>query len=116
MDAGQDRDQLYLCTIVQAEIEMGIRLLPAGRRQSELTKAANLIFSEFGARLLTFDNAAASAFGDIFTKRRVLGRPLSAFDGLIAATALSTRAKIATRDIKGFEGCGIELVNPWHQD
>ena len=41
------------------------------------------------------------------------GSPIEAFDALIAATAFVAGAAVATRDIGGFEGCGLTLINPW---
>ena len=38
---------------------------------------------------------------------------ISAFDAMIAATARISQARVATRDFGGFEGCGLELINPW---
>lgn len=34
-------------------------------------------------------------------------------DGLIAATMIAYDLVLATRNIKDFEGFGIELINPW---
>ena len=45
--------------------------------------------------------------------RRRAGKPIEKFDALIAAIALATGAEVATRDIGGFAGCGLSLVNPW---
>lgn len=41
------------------------------------------------------------------------GRGLSSIDGLIAATAIAHDLTLATRNIKDFEGFGIDLINPW---
>lgn len=35
------------------------------------------------------------------------------FDAQIAALASCSGATIATRNVTDFEGCGIEVVNPW---
>jgi toxin FitB len=32
---------------------------------------------------------------------------------LIAAIAVSRGSSVATRDIGGFDGCGLQLINPW---
>jgi predicted nucleic acid-binding protein len=32
---------------------------------------------------------------------------------MIATVALSHNASVITRDTKGFEGCGVTLINPW---
>jgi predicted nucleic acid-binding protein len=56
---------------------------------------------------------AAARYPEIVLARRQAGNPIEKFDALIAATALAAGACIATRDIGGFAGCGITLVNPW---
>ena len=38
---------------------------------------------------------------------------MSIFDGQIAAIAQTTGFSLATRNIKDFEECGIELINPF---
>jgi len=45
--------------------------------------------------------------------RRGLGRPISHPDAQIAALAQVRGAKLATRNVGDFEGCGIEVVDPW---
>ena len=37
-----------------------------------------------------------------------------AADMLIAATALSHKLTLVTRDTSDFAGCGVELINPFH--
>jgi hypothetical protein len=43
------------------------------------------------------------------------GRPISQPDAVIAAIARSRNATVATRDSKGFEHCGVSLINPWNE-
>ena len=38
---------------------------------------------------------------------------VEAFDAMIAAIALVPGADIATRDVGGFEGLGLTLIDPW---
>lgn len=45
--------------------------------------------------------------------RAVGGRPLAPEDGMIAAIANIHGAAVVTRDVGGFEGCGVLLVSPW---
>jgi predicted nucleic acid-binding protein len=45
--------------------------------------------------------------------RQLSGRPLSAPDGLIAATALEHGLTLVTRNVKDFAGLGLVLLNPW---
>ena len=63
--------------------------------------------------MLVFGGAAARLYAEIVILRRQAGKPIEAFDALIAATALVAGAAFATRDIAGFEGCGLTLINPW---
>ena len=64
--------------------------------------------------MLPFDAAAAAAYADIFAARRRAGRPTAPLDLMIAAVARANGAGVVTRDIGGFEGCGVPLVDPWH--
>jgi predicted nucleic acid-binding protein len=64
---------------------------------------------------LPFETEAARAFVEIAIGRRKAGRPISQFDAQIAAIARSRGAHLATRNVTDFEGCGVELVNPWDE-
>jgi predicted nucleic acid-binding protein len=111
----QPRNSLYGTRFSQAEILSGVANLPEGRRQSSLAATARAVFAEdFGSRFLPFNESAAEHYAEIIAKRRRAGRPIASFDALIAATALAAGAGVATRDVGGFEGCGLRmLVNPW---
>ena len=79
-----------------------------------LQAALRATFDEdFAGRILPFDSAAVPAYVDIITSRRGAGRPISQFDAQIAAVARQHGAKLATRNVADFEGCGVAVVNPW---
>ena len=112
--AAQPRALLYTTSVNRAEILFGIAALPEGRRRSILAESATAMFDEdLAGRVLPFDAAAASRYAQIATSRRLAGTPIEAFDALIAATAFVAGAAVATRDISGFENCGLTLINPW---
>jgi len=112
--AARPRATLYATSISQAEILYGIAALPEGRRRTALAEAADAMFTEdLADRVLPFDGAAAARYAEIVIARRGVGSPIEGFDALIAATALAVGADVATRDIGGFEGCGLTLVDPW---
>ncbi|TLY73322.1 MAG: type II toxin-antitoxin system VapC family toxin [Gammaproteobacteria bacterium] len=112
--ANQPRASLFTTAVTQGEILYGIRLLPDGQRRRKLAEAALAIFNEdFAGRVLSFDGDAAGAYAEIGTSRRAAGRPISQFDAMIAAMTRSRGATLATRNAKDFEGCGIDVVNPW---
>ncbi|MDY6781554.1 MAG: type II toxin-antitoxin system VapC family toxin [Cyanobacteriota bacterium] len=115
--AAQPMTTLFTTTITQAEILYGIALLPSGKRQSELNRAAQLMFSEdFAGRILSFDEAAAIAFARIAAERRRIGSPISQADAQIASICYSRQATIATRNISDFQRCDISIINPWEFD
>ena len=72
-----------------------------------------MLAEDFSGRILPFDSAAAIAFAKIAVERREAGRPISQPDAQIAAIALSRGASLATRIVLDFEGCGVEIINPW---
>lgn len=110
--AAQSRASLITAAIVRAEILYGLSVMPDGaRRQSQIAMARN-VFDEF-AVILPFTAEAAIVYAEIASQRRAAGRPLPGFDGLIAATARIAGAAIATGDVADFDGCGVELINPW---
>ncbi|GGA46611.1 type II toxin-antitoxin system VapC family toxin [Okeania sp. KiyG1] len=108
---------LFTTTITQAEILYGIALLPSGKRQTELTQAAQFMFAEdFGGRILHFDEIAAVAFARIATERRRMGKLISQADAQIASICYAHQATLITRNISDFEDCGIAIINPWEVD
>ncbi len=110
----QDGATVYFTTVGEAELRLGVALLPAGRRRSALAAAIESMLAEdFCDRILPFDRSAARAYAEIVAKRRSAGRPISQFDGQIAAIARAHAAAVATRNIADYAGCGIDLIDPW---
>jgi len=106
--------ELYSSTITLAEILYGIELLPTGKRRSELLAGAERMFTGVLAeRIFGFDDQAARAFAPIACAQRKRGRPMAELDAQIAAIAQVHRAALATRNTDDFEGCGVQLMNPW---
>lgn len=112
--ANQERSDLFITTITQAELLYGIEALPDGKRKEILSKAIEEMFRKhFPGRVLAFDESAARMYAKIVAARRIAGRPIEEHDAMIAAIARSHQAAVATRNIKDFEHCGLLLVNPW---
>ena len=112
LDAQQSGD-LFVCTPVIAELRYGVELLPAGARRVHLELAIKKIEDAFADRTLPFDRAAAHEYGKIVAYRDNLGRATGTMDALIAAIAKVHGATIATRDRRGFDTVGIEIVDPF---
>lgn len=112
--AGQPAQTLHVNAVTQAEMMLGVRLLPAGKRRAVLEAAVRAMFDEdFAGRTLPFDSAAVAAYVDIVSQRRRAGRPIAQFDAQIAAIASHHRMCLATRNMADFDDCGVTLVNPW---
>jgi predicted nucleic acid-binding protein len=111
------RPTTSLCTtaITQAEILLGVQLLPKGKRRDAIEQAAQDTFDQdFSGRVFPFDGDAARAYARIVAARRRSGRPISQADAQIAAIARSRDFDLATRNVRDFEDCGIELFDPWN--
>jgi toxin FitB len=112
--AAQPSATLYTTSVNKAEVLYGIAALPEGRRRATLLAAAEAMFAvDLADRVLPFDAEAADHYGEIVATRSRSGRPIEAFDALIAATALAAGADIATRDVGGFDSLSLTLIDPW---
>lgn len=114
--ADQVGADMYLTAISEAELRYGVSIMVNGQRQRLLALAVDGVLREdFRRRILPFDSAAALEYASIGAERRAAGRPMSQFDCQIAAIARSLGASIATRNVSDFEGCGVEIIDPWHR-
>ena len=105
---------LHNSAVTRAEIELGIALLPEGRRKQGLQAAAMRMFAEFHSRCLAFDERAASHYAKLVADRVRAGRPISVEEAQIAAVALAGGLVLATRNIGNFAGIdGLSLVDPF---
>ncbi len=116
LDAQPELD-VWISAVTAAEIQLGISLLPAGRRRTRLLEMAEQMFQEdFSGQCLPFDCDAAREYASIMAERNRQGRPMSVEDVQIASIARVGRMTLATRNIKDFSGIeGLELVNPWDE-
>ena len=104
----------HITAVTEAELRFGIRIMPSGKRRRKLLARLEVILREqFPGRILPFDSNAARSYADIAAARRAAGRPIGFADCQIAAIARSSGAAVATRNVKDFEGCGVEVINPW---
>jgi hypothetical protein len=111
--ATQDPKDLATTTINEAELLVGIALLPDGRRKLSLERETSTLLNLFGSRIFSFDRGAARELSAITLMRRSAQLPTDQADGQIAAIARLRGATIATRNIGDFDHCAIPLINPW---
>lgn len=108
--------QVYTTIMCKAEVLFGVALLAEGQRKQRLLGVAQKIFADvFADRVLGFDDRAAEEFASIYALRERAGNRMQIMDGLIAGIVRANKLALATRDVRDFEDCGIEIINPWSE-
>lgn len=111
---GRSVASLYTTSLTEAELLHGIALLPKGKRREAIAAATRAMFDEeLAGRVLPFGSAAARAYAEIAAARRRADRPIATIDAQIAAIVHASGATLATRNVSDFDGCGIEILDPW---
>jgi len=107
--------RFVISAITQAEILLGIALLPAGKKRNALASVAQAMFEqEFQGANLAFDEQVAPGYAAIVAQRIRSGLPISTEDAQIAAIATHHRLPLATRNTKDFANVpGLTVINPW---
>ena len=106
-----EEERVFISAISAAEINRGIRLLPAGKRQALLQAwFEDELLQRFEGRCLMVDLPTSLRWGTLMAETQRSGQALDAF---IAAAASVHGMTLATRNTRHFAGCGIELINPW---
>ncbi len=110
----QQLQDLAVTSIAIGEIQRGLYRLPEGKRRRRLIASFEAFVREgFSGRVLSYDEHAANVFGMLAAEREGAGYNTDPVDLMIAATARSHHAAIATRNMRDFAGCGIAIINPW---
>ncbi len=111
--ADQVDGDLFIASLIVAEIHRGIPEKPAGKRRDGL----HAWFSGpqgpqtlFAGRILPFDETAALIWGRLMAEGKARGRPRSGLDMIIAAVAQANDCIVVTDNERDFED--IEILNP----
>jgi predicted nucleic acid-binding protein len=105
---------LYLSVLTLGEIRKGLAALPQGKRRSRLeTWLEAELQARFSGRILSIDAAVADRWGLLAAVAKIKGKPLSAIDGLLAATAIHHNLTIVSRNAGDFTNTQVPVVNPW---
>ena len=67
----------------------------------------------FGQWALPFTRDTAGCWARLCAQSEAAGKPMAAFDSLIAATALEHGLAVVTRNVSDFAHAPVVLVNPW---
>ena len=102
---------LYLSVLTLGEIRKGIERLDDPKRRQILVDWLHVALPTFFlGRLISVDASVVDRWGRL---QGHAGRPLPAIDGLLAATALQHDLTLVTRNVKDFQGLGLNIINPW---
>ena len=104
---------LFVASLTIAEIQRGVLEAPAGRKRNQLQawfSGPEGPSALFAGRMLGFDEKAALIWARLMTEGTKKGKPRSALDTIIAATALANDCVVVTDNTRDF--AGVEVVNP----
>lgn len=113
--AHQADDDLFIATLSIAEIQRGILEKDKGRKRRELEawfrgpEGPQALFAE---RVLPFDERAALVWARLMAEGTAAGRPRSALDMLIAATAEANDCVVVSGNARHFQGV-VPFLNPF---
>ena len=111
--AEQDDQDIFISSLTVGEIWRGVLQTPAGRKRDHLE--AWFAGPEgppalFAGRVLPFDQKAGVVWARLMAEGRVKGRPRSALDTIVAATAEANDCVVVTDNEKHF--ADVEIINP----
>jgi predicted nucleic acid-binding protein len=109
-----DESLLYLSVLTLGEIRKGAAILPQGKRRTYLESWLELDLQvRFSGRILDIDGPVSDRWGWLTAEAQRRGKPLSAIDGLLAATAIHHNLTIVSRNTSDFAGTHAPILNPW---
>ncbi len=113
MDAFNEED-IFLSALTLGEIVKSIESEPDLLRKSELYRWLNEeLLVRFHGRIIPLDMAVIMEWGKVSAECEEKGKPISALDGLIAATVRARGLVLITYNREIFAETGIEVSDPW---
>jgi predicted nucleic acid-binding protein len=100
-----------LSVIALSELEYGIGRIGDAPRRTPLRQWMEEV--KRNSELIPVTEQIALLAGRLRAESSRRGRQLTLADALIAATAIASDRKLATRNVHDFDSCGVEVVNPF---
>jgi predicted nucleic acid-binding protein len=111
----QDRNELFLCMPVIAELSYGANRTLLRDKSMRYLKALEALVQGYWNRILPCDLSSAMKFGEVVATRERAGRPIGPMDAMIASICIVHEATVATRNVRDFDGLDLKLVNPFEK-
>jgi hypothetical protein len=109
----QTDENLFIASLVVAEIWFGVLGSPAGKKRTQLESwfaGPDGPQSLFAGRVLPFDEKASLVWARLMAEGARAGRPRSALDMILAAVAEANDCIVVTDNEKDF--AGLQFINP----
>ena len=108
-----EQQLLYLSAFTPAELRKGIVKLGPDPRAAKIEARLQALRLRFAGRILPLDDDVLDRWGQIVGTAEARGTPISSIDALFAATALHHDLVFVTRNVRGMDVTGVQLLNPW---
>ena len=109
----ENESEIYVSTITIAEIRRGIERLPEGKRKDRFSEWLSTITRTMRGSVLSFNRSVAHVWGQMQGRLDGEGITLSAFDSIIAATAIRHDLAVCSRNVRDFQRTGVTVINPF---
>lgn len=113
---GIPEERLHLSVLTLGELQKGIAKLDASPRKQQLEKwLAEDVRKRFAERIMDLDVDTLVLWGRIMGEGERRGRTWPLMDSLMAASALTCRMILVTRNLSDVQDMGAELLDPWQE-
>jgi predicted nucleic acid-binding protein len=109
----QPRTSIWTTSITAFEVRFGLQVMAAGKKQTALLQALELLMSKMDHRVAAFDEAAEHEAADLMAARQRSGRTGDLRDTMIAGIVIARHATLATRNTAHFSDIPAPVVDPW---
>jgi len=105
--------EICISAMTWGELQRGVSRLAESKRKLELASWLQALEVGLEDRVLAFDHTASKFWAQITVTAEAQGKPMAAFDSIIAATALAHHCTLVTRNVRDFACAHLDILNPW---
>jgi predicted nucleic acid-binding protein len=109
----QPPSSIWTTSITILEIQVGLRIMPAGKKQTFLSEGFEGLLNRIQHRIAVFGEESARLAADLTAARQKRGRVGEFRDTMIAGIVLTHHARLATRNTSHFDDISATVLNPW---